>query len=226
MAKILLLEDEPEIAETIVETLSALGHTVEHVSNGDDAIAFCEELPYDLCILDVQVPGPDGLEVLKALKKHRPDSKVFMLTSRAAIDNRLKGFALGADDYVPKPFDMRELIARIDAILRRPQAVAPMVLTHKYLQLDKGRRELKKNGVPISLQPQDMKLLEFLMEHPNEVFSGDALLTRVWHLDSNASLQGLRVCIARIRKAIDEHAADSTESVIETVGRVGYKLSV
>ena len=224
MHKILLLEDEPDIAESVVQRLSQLGYVVEHVESGDDAIDYLRTLAYDLLILDINVVGSSGIEVLKFEKAQRPESKVLMLTSKAHIEDKLAGFAHGADDYLSKPFDMRELVARIEAMLKRAVSTTPDIIQRKAIRLDVKKRELVINGHPVHLQKQDQLLLEFFLQHPNEVFSTEALLDRVWRYDSNASVAGLRMAISRIRKAAADAGVDP-ETVIETVARQGYRLS-
>jgi DNA-binding response OmpR family regulator len=222
MAKILIVEDEPDISEAVVDKLTDLRHAVDAAFTGDSAIGFIDTYPYDLVLLDINLPPPDGLQILKHIRNKSPDVKVMMLTSKAEIDDRLAGFALGADDYLPKPFDLREVVARVNALLSRPVPVVADTVTIGSITLDKSKFETRRGNEVVHLQRKDFLLLDFLMRHPDETFGAEALLDRLWSADSNASKDGLRMAVSRVRKALDP--PNCAKSIIESVNRVGYRI--
>jgi len=224
LAKILLLEDDLDIRSAIEGKLIASLYVVDGADSGDLAIDFVSRYEYDLALLDINVPGPSGLEVLHYIRSHAPDTKVILLTSLSSVEDKLKGFGGGADDYLSKPFDMRELMARIAALLKRPTTIAEDITTIGDYVVDRNRVEVRKRGELIKIQPKDFSLLDFLMRHPKETFSSETLLDRVWSADSNASVDGLRMSVSRLRKALDD--PDKNDSIIVSVNRVGYKLGL
>ncbi len=139
------------------------------------------------------------------------------------MSDKETGLDAGADDYLTKPFDLRELVARIRAMLRRRTVAASSVLTYKLIELDPQSHKVTRAGQPVHVLPRDFALLEFLMRHPNEIFAVESLLLRVWESDSEASPEGLRVAVRRLRRALDT-SEDLSESIIENVSRVGYRL--
>ncbi len=223
MAKILVVEDDVDFALTVEHALSSANHTVEMAHDGESAMEFLRQGQYDLIILDWQLPDIEGIEVLAKFRARGGSTPVLMLTGKSQIKDKEVGLDGGADDYLTKPFDTRELAARIRALLRR-QTVAPTSnLSLHDIVLDPVKHRLTKGGQEVHLQPRDFALLEFLMRHPDEIFSSEALLTRVWHQDSDASSAGLRAAMVRIRKAVDD-PAENTKSLIENVARVGYRM--
>jgi DNA-binding response OmpR family regulator len=222
MAKILVLEDDPEISEAVTEKLQENLHIVDAVGTGDEAMDYVFRFAYDLALLDINVPGPSGLEVLKYIRNQSPPTKVILLTSLSSVEDKLTGFERGADDYLPKPFDMRELLARISAVVKRPAEVVDNLISNGDVTLNRNTYEVYKRGELVKVQPKDFALLEFLMRHPKETFSVEGLLDRVWAADSNASVEGLRVSISRLRKALDDPGTEN--SVILSINRVGYRI--
>ncbi len=222
MARILLVEDDENVSHFIARRLKQLNHATDVAYDGVDALSFLEMGIYDLVILDRNIPPPNGLEVLAKLRTRDKDTKVLLLTSLAEVEDKLQGFGAGADDYLAKPFDVRELEARLNALLSRPTQTQAHILRAGKLELNKDKFEVRCGDRSVRLLPKDFSLLEFLMNHPSEVFSPDALIQRVWTLDSNASIEGLRMAISRIRKQLDD---DSGKSIIENVNRVGYRLN-
>ncbi len=222
LARILLVEDDENVSHFIARRLKQLNHATDVAYDGVDALSFLEMGIYDLVILDRNIPPPNGLEVLAKLRTRDKDTKVLLLTSLAEVEDKLQGFGAGADDYLAKPFDVRELEARLNALLSRPTQTQAHILRAGKLELNKDKFEVRCGDRSVRLLPKDFSLLEFLMNHPSEVFSPDALIQRVWTLDSNASIEGLRMAISRIRKQLDD---DSGKSIIENVNRVGYRLN-
>ncbi len=223
MAKILLVEDSPEMASTIVTWLNAEHHDVVHVLDGLEGLDLLKFEPYDIAILDWELPGMSGLSICKEYRLGGGTTPVLMLTAKAAIDQRTAGLDSGADDYLTKPFSLRELSARIRALMRRPQEIKSNILEVGEISLDTVKYRVMKNGKEVQLMPRDFALLEFLMKNVDHVFSADALLQRVWAGDSDASQSALRTAIKRIRQKLDD-GDDESSSIIENIPRVGYRL--
>lgn len=223
MAKILLVEDDEDLAITIGDHLTGEHHTVEILYDGLDAMAALKDSQFEIVILDWDLPGLSGLEVLRKFRSLGGNTPVLMLTGKGKLVEKEQGLDSGADDYLTKPFEMRELFARVRSLLRRPGDLKSDVLRHENLVLDPVKYSLTRNGEELRLLPRDFALLEFLMRHPNEIFSAETLLARVWTYDSEASVEGLRVAIRRIRKVVDLEDDIST-SVIENISRVGYRM--
>jgi len=221
MAKILIVEDSDDISSLVSDQLTNLRHSADIAEDGNQALSYLQSYQYDVVILDVNIPAPNGFEVLQFIRQRGGTEKVLMLTTRNEIEDRLTGFAAGADDYLAKPFDFRELNARIAALLARPVILVAKVIKWHNLELDKTARELRCDGEIIKLQPKDLDLLEFFMSNPKETFAAEVLLDRVWKANSNVSIEGLRTAISRIRKALDGCVG---QPIIENVNRVGYKL--
>jgi DNA-binding response OmpR family regulator len=164
-----------------------------------------------------------GFDVLRTYRAAGGQAPVIILTGQAELDSKLTGLDLGAEDYLTKPFHVLELGARIRGLLRRPRQTVSTVYQCGALTLDADQHQLKKNGTEIKLKPKDFALLEFFMSHPEQVFSIESLLTRVWTYEDNATADGLRTAITRIRKSIDD-VDDLDGSYIENIARVGYRL--
>lgn len=221
MAKILVVDDEPDFAILIGEWLRAEHHVVEVVETGEDAIDRLRFYKYDVVILDWVLPRMSGLDVCRAFRGAGGTTPVLMLTAKKHVDEKEAGLDAGADDYLTKPFEMKELSARIRALLRRPQAFSGSVLHVGDLMLEPTTYKVSRNGQDINLLPKEFALLEFLMRHPNQVFSAEALLDRVWSSDSEASPETIRTYIKRLRRKID---VNGQASILATVHGVGYKL--
>lgn len=222
MAKILLIEDDREITVVIRGWLQSQSHTVEVVHDGREGMDRLRTCQYDVILLDWELPNQSGIDILNTFRNEGGSTPVLMMTGKRSIDEKEAGLDGGADDYLTKPFHMKELSARIRSLLRRatPQ-VQSNVLKVGALQLDPAKHKVRKNGVEIVLLPKEFALLEFLMRHPDDVFSGEVLLQRVWHSESEATVEAIRTCIKRLRQKID---GDSEDSIIETLSRIGYRL--
>ncbi|HEY9713198.1 MAG TPA: response regulator transcription factor [Chroococcales cyanobacterium] len=221
MAKILLVEDEPDFSILISEWLKNEHHVVELVENGDDAVDRLKFYKFDLVILDWMLPGKSGIEVCKSYRASGGTSPILLLTAKRHVDEKEQGLDAGADDYLTKPFEMKELSARIRALLRRPTGFSGSILQVGSLSLEPTTFKVTRSGEEISLLPKEFALLEFMMRHPNQVFSAEALLDRVWSSDSEASPETIRTYIKRLRKKID---LEGHPSILSTVHGVGYKL--
>ncbi len=226
MTKILIIEDDEVLNKLVGDWLLGAGYDVESAFDGTTGMDILRAGSFDIVLLDWDLPEKSGLDILREFRSRGGKSRVIMLTAKNHLSDKELGLDLGADDYLTKPFALKELAARIRAILRRPAEVINDVLVAGDIQIDLGKHRLTKNGVDIHLQPRDFSLLEFLMRYPNQIFSADVLLSRVWSSDSEASPDALRTSIKRIRKALDEQGNDESKSIIKNIPRVGYTLRI
>lgn len=223
MAKVLLVEDDRDLSTTIIDALRDDRYVVESAENGSDGANLLKLEEFDIIILDWDLPGKSGVEILKEFRATGKTTPIIMLTGRTHINNKEEGMESGADDYLTKPFDMRELKARLRALLRRATGAAGNQICVGDLVLDPGKYKITKGGNDLHLAPKDFALLEFFMRNPDQVFSVPTIMSRVWSYDSDASSEGLRTAIRRIRKVIDT-GEDPSDSMIENVARIGYRL--
>lgn len=221
MAKILIVEDNEDLANTVRTFLMFEHHTVEHLVDGQDANDHLRTFQYDLIVLDWSLPRLSGLDILKRFRSLGGTTPVLMLTGHDTITEKEAGLDSGADDYLTKPFHMKELGARVRALLRRPSAVSSNILEAGNITVDTAKYRVTVNGEPMTLVPREFQLLEFFMRHPNQVFSPEALLNRVWPSDSEATTEALRTALKRLRKKVDPDG-----NLLRTVHGVGYILEV
>lgn len=221
MAKILLVEDDRNLAGTVQEWLEFEHYLVEWVETGTDALDMMKSYKYDVIVLDLTIPKMDGIEVCKHYRAQGGQSPVLMLTGRGTVPDKEVGFDAGADDYLTKPFHLKELSARIRALLRRPNSLAGEVLEAGNIALDITAHKVTKAGEEIHLPRMEFALLEFLMRHRGQVFSAEALLDRVWTADSDKSPETIRTSVKKLRSKID---TKGEPSLIRNVHGVGYKL--
>ena len=221
MAKILIVEDEPTLAEPIKAYLTHEHHLVEIIGDGDEAFEHLKFYKYDVIILDWMLPGMLGIDVCKQFRAAGGATPILMLTAKKQTQEKVYALDAGADDYLTKPFDVQEVSARVRALLRRPQAVSGNILRAKNVVLEPSTFRVTRDEQDVQLLPKEFALLEFFMRHPNQVFSAEALLDRVWSSDSDASPETIRTYIKRLRQKIDTAGA---QSLISTVHGVGYKL--
>lgn len=219
--RVLVVEDERKIATFVAKGLREAGFTVEVCSRGDDALNLLLNEPFDAVVLDVMLPGRDGLSVLRALREAGRDVPVLLLTARSGLEERLEGLNQGADDYLPKPFYMEELIARLHAITRRREGRAASLIRIGNLKLDLLTREVHRGDELIETTAREFNLLELLARSPGRVYSRTQLYERVWDYDFDPATNLVDVYIRRIRNKIDEPNAGS---LIETVRGVGYRM--
>lgn len=209
----------------VSERLSAEGHSLEMVHNGEEASEYLRMGNYDLVVLDWSLPGCSGVDVLRRYRAQGGQTPIIMLTGNATIREKEEGLDSGADDYLTKPFSTKELSARVRALLRRPPAIAPETIKISDLELDPVSHKVRKQNVELHLQPKDFALLEFFMRNAGVVFSAESIIQRVWGHEPNASIDGLRTAIKRIRQKIDAGSGDDdANSLIETIPRVGYSM--
>jgi len=223
MSKILIVDDEIDLAEGLKRSLLREQHVVELAFDGQQAADMLLVSKYDLVVLDWMMPKRTGLEVCKWIRSRRDRTPVLMLTAKGEIDDKETGLDSGADDYLTKPFHLREFQARVRALLRRGgEAEITDTLTHGKICLHVKERTVMRDGEAIKLEPREFNLLEFLMRHPNQPFTSDALVTRVWESDTEVSSDAIRVYIRMLRKKLD---VPNEPSIIETVHGLGYKLT-
>lgn len=218
---ILYVEDETKIANFVCAGLKEQGFVVDYCDNGNDGYARALEFEYDVIVLDIMVPGKDGLAILKGLRKEGSSTPVILLTARNELDDRLAGLNLGADDYISKPFFVEELIARIHAVVRRVSGDRQNMLTVPPLKLDRITREVTCKQQVIELTSREFNLLEYLMRSPGRVFTRTQILEHVWGYDFNPNTNIIDVCIQRIRKKIEKVGG---EECLESVRGVGYRF--
>jgi len=224
MAKILLVEDDKDLSATVEVWLEAEHHTVSCAYDGAEGQHRMKHEEFDVIVLDWDLPHMPGIEILKHYRANRGVTPIIMLTAKGTIADREAGLDTGADDYLTKPFSLKELSARIRALLRRPREVVSDVLQVGAIALDPVKHRVTKNGAEVMLLPRDFALLEFFMRNVDQVFSTDALLQRVWDDDSEATSDALRTSIKRLRKKLDDSEDDEGSSFIENLPRVGYRL--
>jgi DNA-binding response OmpR family regulator len=221
--KLLLVEDDENMAATVLQWLRAERYEVTHSADGTEGFDLLKHGSFDVAILDYELPGITGVEICKQYRAGRGLVPILMLTGRSTVADRIDGLDAGADDYLTKPFSLKELSARIRALIRRPTNVAATVLTVGDIVLDPAKYRVTRGGAELQLLPRDFALLEFFMRNADMVFSADALLQRVWPDDNDVSPDALRSSIKRLRKKLDE-GEDESKSVIENIPRVGYRL--
>ncbi len=221
MPKILVAEDEKALRDVVVDYLSAQNYNVDQVEDGSEALNQLKFYSYDLAILDWNMPNMEGIDVCKSYRASGGNTPILMLTGKREIDDREAGLDAGADDYLTKPFHMKELGARVRALLRRPAAVVTQELKAGDITLDPTTHQVCKNGTVIDILPKEFALLEFFMKHPKQVFSAEALIERVWPTDSDSSSGAIRTYVNRLRSKID---TDGKASLITTVHGIGYRF--
>ena len=221
MAKIIVVDDDPDLCDVISDGLQSQGHTVEMVHDGADAKHHLLTFDYDLIILDWDMPKASGVEVLRELRNNNKKTPVLMLTGKSDLDAKEEGLDSGADDYLTKPFAMRELHARLRSLLRRPQGFSGTTLSAGNVEYDPVLHKVTVDGKELKLLPKEMAVLEFFMRHKGQVFSAEAVLNRVWASDSEASTDSFRTCLKRLRQKIDK---EGETSIIEFVHGLGYRI--
>ena len=222
--RVLVVEDEEAISLLLKYNLTAEGFEVTVVDDGDEALMVADEIQPDIILLDWMLPHVSGIEICRQLRAHEETQAipVIMLTARAEEEDRLRGFEKGADDYVTKPFSMKELVARIHAVLRRANpAASENVVTFGDISLDRETMRVTRGGEAVTLGPTEFRLLETLIKRPGRVYSREQLLDRVWGQDIYVEARTVDVHIGRLRKALNKGGAMDP---IRTVRASGYAL--
>jgi DNA-binding response OmpR family regulator len=224
MTTVLVVDDEPTIREIVAGYLEREGYRTLEAADGNRARELLEREPPDLVVLDVMLPGADGLELCRWIRS-RSRLPVIMLTARGEESDRIVGLELGADDYVTKPFSPRELAARVRTVLRRaePEAVSEERLSFNGLVIDSATREVTKNGAALRLTAREFDLLWFVASHPRRVFSREQIMRRVWGYSAALDTGTVTVHVRRLREKIEEEP--SRPRHLETVWGVGYRFT-
>ena len=219
---ILLVEDEQRLARLVARVLSEERHVVDIANDGDTGMDLALRGTYDLLILDLMLPGRSGLDICKQVRALKLQPAILMLTARGSIEDRVAGLRIGADDYLVKPFAMEELVARVDALLRRGRAITDTQrLQVGDLTLDLLRREAQRDGRIIELTAKEFALLEYLMRHPGQVLTRTQIIDHVWRYDSDALSNVVDIYIHYLRDKIDRGSA---RPMIKTMRGVGYRI--
>jgi two-component system, OmpR family, response regulator ResD len=222
---VLVVDDEPTIAEVVARYLERAGYRTRVAGDGPEALALCAQSPPDLVVLDIMLPGIDGLEVMRRLREQEhPPARVILLTARGREAERIVGLRRGADDYIVKPFSPGELVARVEAVLRRerpaPQQTPP--LTYEGLRIEPATRTVQVEEREIALTVREFDLLVFLAQHPGQVFSRDRLMELVWQLPDYSDSSTVTVHIRRLRAKLEPNP--ERPRYIQTVWGVGYRF--
>ncbi len=219
--RVLVVEDEATISAAIKSILETSGYAVDVCGDGHEALRWAGTYPYDLVILDIVLPGLDGVATCRALRAAGSRVPVLMLTALDAVEDRVTGLDAGADDYLAKPFAGSELLARVRALLRRGATENAPVIRVRDLELDPASRSVRRAGRSIRLTTKEFSLLEVLARHPGQVFAQDRLIESVWDADFAAESNIVEVYIRSLRRKVDGGRRDG---IIETVRGAGYRL--
>jgi two-component system OmpR family response regulator len=220
--RILLIEDDKQAAAYLVKGLSEGGYTVEHAPDGRDGLFLAMSEPFDLVIVDRMLPGLDGLAIIQALRAQGHKTPILILSALAQVDDRVRGLRAGGDDYLTKPYSFAELMARLEALLRRGQSSAvDTTLAVGGLSMDLVARTVTRDGRRIDLQPREFRLLEYLMRHAGQVVTRTMLLEAVWDYHFDPQTNVIDVHVSRLRQKIDK---GYDKALLHTVRGAGYTL--
>src|SRR2546428_8823293 len=218
--RVLVIEDDEKIASFIVNGLKQAGFATEHSANGEDGLHLASTQHYDAAVVDLMLPRLDGLSMIEELRRHEINTPVLILSAKRSVDDRVKGLQAGGDDYLVKPFAFSELLARVQALIRRAtKAPEPTRLTVGDLTMDLLTREVQRGGKTIELQAREFSLLEFLMRHAGRVVTKTMLLEHVWDYSFDPQTNVVDVLICRVRNKLDKD-----KKMIQTLRGVGYVL--
>jgi DNA-binding response OmpR family regulator len=219
--RVLVVEDEKKTASFIRKALQAEGFAVDVCHNGDDGLAAARTAPFDAVVLDIMLPGRDGLSLLRQLRVGGNNTPILLLSARGEVNERVEGLDAGADDYLPKPFVIAELVARVRALGRRGGESKPLVLRLADLTLDTVTHEARRGGVSIELTAREYRLLEFLMRSAGRICGRMAILEKVWDYDFDPGSNLVDVNVMRLREKVD---ADFEPKLLHTVRGIGYVM--
>ena len=219
--KILFAEDDRDISKAVVTLLERSSYTVDAVYNGIDALDYATEGDYDIIVLDIMMPKMDGITVLKNIRKEGISVPVLMLTAKSELDDKIEGLDSGADDYLTKPFAMKELLARVRSITRRQGEVAGQTLSYNDLKLDRSSFSMSCGDESISLPNKEFQMMEMMMTNPGQIFSQDQFMDRIWGLDSDTDFSVVWVYVSYLRKKLKNIGSNVT---IKATRNVGYSL--
>ena len=219
--RILVIEDNHRLSSSLAANLAHEGYSVDAAYDGQEGQDLAELTPYDLIILDILLPEKDGLQVCRDLRRRRIHTPILLLTARDSVDDRVQGLDYGADDYLVKPFAMRELLARLRALLRRQSPYTNGRLEMGDLVVDPATHTVEREGRSIDLTPKEFALLEFLLYHPNQVVTREMIEQHIWNYDFESESNVIDVYVRRLRRKIDDPFAIK---LLTTVRGVGYRL--
>ena len=219
--RILIAEDEVTIARALKVMLEKNKYAVDMVHNGNDALDYIQAVGYDALVLDIMMPGKDGIEVLKVVRGSGNTTPALFLTAKAEVADRVAGLDAGADDYLPKPFAASEFLARVRALTRRSNTYASSALRFGNVTLDRGQYLLKTSFGEVRLNNKEYQLVELFLRHPRQVFSSEHLMEKVWGLDSEAEMDVVWTYIGFLRRKLRQIGADIE---IRTIRGAGYAL--
>jgi DNA-binding response OmpR family regulator len=219
--RILVIEDNHRLSSSLQMNLAHEGYSVDAAYDGQEGQDLAELAPYDLIILDILLPKKDGLEVCRELRRRRIHIPILLLTARDSVDDRVQGLDCGADDYLVKPFAMRELLARLRALLRRQQPYKNGLLEIGDLIIDPATHCVEREGHPIDLTLREFALLEYLVYHPNQVVTREMIEQHIWNYDFECSSNVIDVYVRRLRRKIDD---PFEVKLLATIRGIGYRL--
>ncbi|GGC57335.1 winged helix-turn-helix domain-containing protein [Undibacterium terreum] len=222
--KLLIIEDNERVALFLKKGLSEAGHTTDHADNGRDGMFLAASEPYDAIIMDRMLPGGiDGLAIIETLRRTGNKTPILILSALSGVDDRIRGLKSGGDDYLVKPFAFGELLARLDALLRRSQEThAETMLSLDDLAMDLLSHKVTRGGKVVTLQPREFKLLEYLMRHANQVVTRTMLLENVWDYHFDPQTNVIDVHVSKLRQKID---AGNSRPLLKTIRNAGYMLT-
>ena len=222
--KILLVEDEQKLADAIVKGLGLEGYTVDHIADGKKALTriSLHRSDYDLIILDLMLPSMDGYEICKEIRAQNIATPILILTARNETDTKVQLLSSGADDYLVKPFSFAELVARLRALMRRPNETLPETLRSGDIELNLAERRVTRDGKEITLTLKEFGLLEYFMRHPNQVVNREDLLNHLWDFNYVGFSNVVDVHVKNLRRKL---GGGNDDNVLETVRGIGYRLS-
>ena len=222
--RVLIVEDDPKIASFVVQGFRQAGFTIDHASDGEEGLQFLTTLSYDAAIVDIMLPSKDGLTMIEEMRARKIVVPVIILSAKRSVDDRVRGLEGGSDDYLTKPFAFSELLARVQALIRRASANTSQSIAHLTshdISMNLLTREVVRSGEQIALQPREFSLLEYLMRNPGRVLSKTMILEHVWDYSFDPQTNVVDVLICRLRNKIDRNFEPK---VIQTIRGVGYVL--
>jgi two-component system OmpR family response regulator len=221
--KLLIVEDNERVSQFLLKGLAEAGHTVDHAANGRDGIFLAATGPYDAIVMDRMLPGGiDGIAIIETLRRTGNKTPILILSALGEVDDRIQGLRAGGDDYLVKPFAFGELLARLDALVRRAQETRPeTTLVVDDLTMDLLTHKVTRGGKAIALQPREFKLLEYLMRHANQVVTRTMLLENVWDYNFDPQTNVVDVHVSKLRQKIDTGG----KQLLRTVRNAGYRLT-
>jgi two-component system OmpR family response regulator len=220
--RVLLVEDDKKIASFISKGLKEAGFATDHAEDGVDGLHLALNEPYDAAIIDIMLPGLDGLSLIEELRRKKINTPIIVLSAKRSVDDRIKGLQIGGDDYLTKPFSFSELLARVQALIRRSSGVSePNMLEVTDLSMNIITREITRGDRKIELQPREFSLLEYLMRNKGRVLSKTMILEHVWDYNFDPQTNVVDVLVCRLRNKVEK---DFEHKLIHTIRGVGYVL--